>query len=391
MVRMLMLGGCAYEQDFAAASKICHEALQSLTELGLGFRCAADGERMFDPVEVVNFMKRAGLDGRHDFYERYVLTGRRLVSDLAGEWPGGRMVGEREFDLSFQRVFDLRGMNRGSRLRLRVPLPLQERYSENISVTHAIPREAKARIVDGRFEVHSVVADAEELAVELRIKFMARQPGSSGGTLGELDRALYLQPHEGWVRVTGRISDLAHVLAPVGTSAEAAARSIWQYLNREFLCGAIHYDQIDLAAPGDWVLDSGWFDCQLGAALFVSLCRARGVPARLTGGRVLYEKAPTTHYWAQAWLNGRGWVPFDFLSWDLSRGGRDEAWRDYFFEWADFRMTTECLPRQFTGAVGVPIPKIWTLLQEAEAGGLKTTLTDATGAPIYTDTVRVSG
>jgi len=93
----------------------------------------------------------------------------------------------------------------------------------------------------------------------------------------------------------------------------------------------------------------------------------------------------------EVWLDGRGWIPFDFLSWDLSRGGRDADWRDHFFGRLDFRMTTECLPRQFTGAIGIPIPELWLLLRRAHAGGLETSMVDAGGEPIYTDTIQVSG
>jgi hypothetical protein len=298
----------------------------------------------------------------------------------------------REFEISFKRVFNVRGITHNSRLRLRVPLPLRECHPGEISVIHTVShREARVRILDGRLEIQLVVPKIEELAVDLIIKFTAHQSNGTGGSLSEEDRALYLHSHEGWVRVTPRIFELAQSLSPNGAPPQDAVRSIWQFLNQKFLCGALHYDQIDLTAPGDWVLDSGWFDCQLGAALFVSLCRARGIPARLTGGRVLYQKASTNHYWAEAWLDERGWLPFDFLSWDLSRGGQDAQWRDYFFEWLDFRMTTECLPRQFTGALGVPVPKTWTLLQEAEMDGLKTTLLNVSGEPIYTDTIQVSG
>jgi hypothetical protein len=105
-----------------------------------------------------------------------------------------------------------------------------------------------------------------------------------------------------------------------------------------------------MEAPGDWLLDSGWGDCQLVSALFASMCRARGIPARILGGFYLYRTFSTNHYWAEAWIDGQGWMPFDFSCWDLSRGGQDPAWRDYFFGRLDCRLTNQCLPLDFTGS-----------------------------------------
>ena len=38
--------------------------------MGLGARLDATGERLFDPVEVVNVLKRLGLEGRDSFWIR---------------------------------------------------------------------------------------------------------------------------------------------------------------------------------------------------------------------------------------------------------------------------------------------------------------------------------
>jgi len=46
--------------------------------------------------------------------------------------------------------------------------------------------------------------------------------------------------------------------------------------------------------------------CQLVSALFASMCRARGIPARILGGFYLYRTFSTNHYWAEAWIDGQG-------------------------------------------------------------------------------------
>jgi hypothetical protein len=208
---------------------------------------------------------------------------------------------------------------------------------------------------------------------------------------GDHDTALYLSGREGLVVVSERVRVLAGSLAPVGVPALKAVRSFWEYINGELISGAIHYDQIDLASPCDWILDARWFDCQLGSSLFVALCRARGIPARLVGGYLLYRVSPTNHYWSEVWIEDQGWTPFDFLAWDIYRGGRDPELQERFFGRLDYRMTCERLPRVFTGALGVPIPPAWCLIQSPRPGGAEIRFLDLGGKLIYADSVRVSG
>ncbi len=394
IVDMLLLAGWVYELDSSSAADACRLALESWVQRGLGFRRTANGERLFDPFEVSNFLKRAGLDGRDDFWaERYVRTGRRLVTDLADK---GRAAlsngGELPFRIEFKRSFPLRQVVAGSRLRLRMSLPLEGDYLRNLEVTPFAEafHETQMDVGRGRLEVRMTASGENEASIGASLSFSALpQEPHPGQSMEEPDRALYLRQREGLIVVSERISALARSLVGDDRPSLEAVRAYWDYINRELICGFVHYDQIDAASPCDWVLDSGWFDCQLGAALLISLCRARGIPARLVGGHVLFRLAPTRHYWAEVWIEHQGWTPFDFLSWDLSRGSRDPEWRDHFFGRIDYRMTTERMPREFTGAIGVPIPEVWSLLQVEKSGGLETCFMDASGLPVYTDTIRV--
>jgi transglutaminase-like putative cysteine protease len=55
-------------------------------------------------------------------------------------------------------------------------------------------------------------------------------------------------------------------------------------------------------------------DCGPHAWLTIALCRAAGIPARITGG-VLYSSALGgsfgQHYWTRVWMGSDGWVPID--------------------------------------------------------------------------------
>jgi len=66
----------------------------------------------------------------------------------------------------------------------------------------------------------------------------------------------------------------------------------------------------------DWgavkAIQLGKGDCTEYSDLFVALCRARNIPARVTSGYTVgFGKASTRHNWAEVYLQEYGWVPFD--------------------------------------------------------------------------------
>jgi transglutaminase-like putative cysteine protease len=385
IIDMLLLAGWTYQQDDAEANATTRQALDRWTGMGLGVRAPPTGERLFDPVEVVNVLKQLGLEGRDSFWaDRYVHTGRRLVTDLA-------VNAGRRFSVDFRRTFSLRAVPVGKTLRLRAPLPLASIHGDSLEIApfvHGSP-DAQLAASDGRLEARLVASSNGPVTLGAKLNFLGATPLSRGAGLSNAPS--YLKPREGLIVVTERVNTLAHAL--VGPSADTASlvSAFWAYMMDELTCGAIHYDQVRAEAPCDWVLETGWYDCQLGSALFIALCRARGIPARLAGGHVLYRRAPTNHYWAEVWFEEMGWTPFDFLSWDLSLGGGDPHWRNHFFGRVDDRMVTQLLPFEFTGALGVVMPDAWHIIQTAKDQGVEISLTAVDGQPVYSDFVSISG
>lgn len=382
MTEILLLAGWAFERDAPEALPATREAIEAWIEMGLGARTNLAGERFFDPVEVVNVLKRLGEQGRDHFWQhRYVRTGRRLVTELAAN-------SEKNFTVHFERTFDLRAVAIGKSVRLRAPLPLAGVHGDALAVAPYIKGSPDARlsVSNGRMEARLIARDESLVTLGAELSF----PGAGASNQIQIDEAAYLKPQEGLIVVTDRIHALALSLAGPGTTAAASVRAFWSYMLDELICGAIHYDQVRSDAPCDLVLESGYYDCQLGSALFIALCRSRGIPARMVGGHVLYRRAPTNHYWVEVWLDQSGWTPFDFLSWDLSLGGSDLKWRDHFFGSVDARMVTQLLPFEFTGALGVAFPKVWHIVQIAKRQGVEISLAAMNGDPVYSDFVSVS-
>ena len=66
-----------------------------------------------------------------------------------------------------------------------------------------------------------------------------------------------------------------------------------------------------------WALINGRGDCSEYSYLFVALCRACGIPARVQAGFVFHkinEELTDGHMWAEYYLENYGWVPVD-LTW----------------------------------------------------------------------------
>jgi hypothetical protein len=390
---MCHVAGWACERsENSPGMAITCEALKSWIGMGLEFRLGTDGVRYFDPVEVLNFMKLAGLDGRQAFWTEHVVgTARRLVRTMDSEDP-------RNFTVELRRMFNTRSLAAGTALRLRMPLPLTSDHLGNLDVRpHAVESssiETDVAVSRGRLEVRAQASSSDEMTIGATATFTAvpRDPGREPprSDLSAPDPR-YLRQRDGLIVVSNRIAALASSLAGPGDDPLAAIRAFWNYCLDEFFQGAVHYDQVDLDAPGDWLLDSGWGDCQLVAAVFASMCRARGIPARILGGFYLYKARPTEHFWAEAWIDGQGWTPFDFGCWELSRGGCDIEWRDHFFGRIDARLTNQCFPFEFTGAIGVKIPAAWQVVQSMEPDGASVALLDVTGSLVYRDFVSITG
>jgi hypothetical protein len=379
----------------ASAVARVSSALDNWIKLGLGYRMSERGERMFDPVEVINRMKWAGYHRLDDFWvNHFVATGRTFfgewdsVTDRAPFRPGPRAPAR--FSISLRRIFGLDGIDAGQKLRLRLPLPLSQ-SSEQVEIEPIASPDLSARITrsEGRLDFQFLAPSEPvvEIAAEMVFTTNGCSRDSLPGSLAPDQKDIYLRANEGLIRLTPGIQTLAHAIAGTGRSHLDVAMSLFHYVIDELMCGMVHYDQVNADAPGDWVLNSGWYDCQLGSALFVSMCRARGIPARILSGHMLYRLAPGFHYWAEVWIDELGWTPFDFLTWDLSEAGRDPAWRDCFVGKIDYRMITQCFPLLFTGPMSVRLPAAWHLVNAPCDGGMQINFTELDGRLIYRDVV----
>ena len=390
MVAILATGGAVHEWAAgrnAAVRASTAETLERWVAGGLAHGTAPDGTRLFDPAEVINAFKWAGLNGEDGFWrEHWIATGRRMTTEFAdADRPGGG------FRVRLVRTFDVSGLGPGADLLLRAPLPLDgpDHRVVDISVDTEGDLAGRIEAVDGRLTARLRLDGRQVVRLGATTTLVHNQAGLAASGLTAEEAELYLRPAEGFIRVGPRVSELAERWA-AGWTGWDAVMAFWRRLNTDFCLGVMRYDVFAAAAALDWVLDAGWFDCVLGSALLVSLCRARGMPARLVAGGFLYPLNPSNHTWAEIWRSEGGWTPVDLAGWDLSAGDSDEAWSDHFVGAIDRRMVAERPPRRFLGPMTLRLPPAWRILQTARDEGLELRYIDAlTGRALYMDALSV--
>ena len=335
IVDYLLLCGWARESrcgDRAPAKREARLALDRWVGLGLPFERPAGGVRHFDPAEVLNMLKWSGAQHGDPFWEeRFIATGRALIrafhpSPAAhGVPPRPAMLMPTRIDFTLQREFDLRYFGTGTRTLLRMPLPLEDHALRELAIECVAPPEVDVdfAIAPGRVDARFAAPEAPMITLGVRVSFTVGPgvPDPQPLPLSLIERKLYTRPAEGLIKVDARIAALAARLAGGERDAWIAATKFWNFVHDELTWGAVDYALLDADRPLDHVLDTGWYDCQAGSALLVALCRAIDIPARIVSGYLLYPASPSYHWWAEVWLDDRGWIPLDTIGSDLTAGG----------------------------------------------------------------------
>lgn len=86
-----------------------------------------------------------------------------------------------------------------------------------------------------------------------------------------------------------------------------------------FVVSHLHYVSQEYERGALWALENGTGDCSEYSYLFVALCRAAGIPARIQTGFAFHlsnEKLKDGHMWAEYYLENYGWIPVD-ATWRL--------------------------------------------------------------------------
>ena len=170
--------------------------------------------------------------------------------------------------------------------------------------------------------------------------------------LTEQDRramAAELRRDEKHMEITPTFQKIADEIAGTETNPVIQARKFFEYVIEK----SDHYSKFGPTPKGKCLGDAG--ECMAGTgdcctdqhALFITLCRARGIPCRLMfGSRLKPENEGKDHNpgyrcWPNFFAPGIGWIPLDVSSGDAAPVERAADWfgglDDRRMEWAEGR------------------------------------------------------
>jgi len=106
------------------------------------------------------------------------------------------------------------------------------------------------------------------------------------------------------------IQKLADSLTSGVTNPLLKAKRIFRWVNDQFpWASAREYSTIPNIP--EYVLDNRHGDCGQVSLLFITLCRASGIPAHFQSGFMMHPHEQNLHDWAEVYFQGIGWVPVD--------------------------------------------------------------------------------
>ena len=248
---------------------------------------------------------------------------------------------DRDLNRAFQVTYEVRLPSLpagGKSLRIWVPLAASDRYQtiRRRTIQVSYPYQVTKDPEYGNDILFLTFQQPLPLQLDLSIQYDAEVHGErfelAGAALskptGEAkDLALYLRSNRLMV-VNDKVKRLADAITTRSKTPLEEAQAIYRYVIERMT----YEKQTPGWGKGDTLraCDVGTGNCTDFHSLFISLARARGIPARFQIGLPIPEKPegeiPGYHCWAHVYLDGVGWVPVD----------ASEAWKDrkrlnYFF------------------------------------------------------------
>jgi len=207
--------------------------------------------------------------------------------------------------------------------------------------------------------------------LKVNVRFLATrseesgaQPAERKATAAELRRALQA---DRMVTLSPRVRKLADEVTAGKSGPEEQARAIYDHL-----LATMKYDKTEPGwGKGDTerACDIRKGNCTDFHSLFLSLARAKGIPARFIIGFPLTAadgQVKGYHCWAEFYVKGKGWIPIDAS--DASKSS-DPAVRAYLFENLDPSRVQFTIGRDLQLSPRTAQPLNFFIYPHAEANG----------------------
>jgi transglutaminase-like putative cysteine protease len=218
--------------------------------------------------------------------------------------------------------FDLSGHPADRETKLWIPYPLSDRDQLITKISISGDYVESAVYSDQKYSTPMLYARWEKGANSRKLVFtfavtrkevVRRDFPQQEAAWDPADYALYLAPTS-LGPIDGAVKELADKIVGKNTSVYGKAKAIY-----DWICENMHRDpNTKGCGPGDVcaLLQTPGGKCTDIHSVFVSLCRAAGVPAREVfgirqGKKEVQDITKWQHCWAEFFLPGYGWVPVD--------------------------------------------------------------------------------
>lgn len=239
-------------------------------------------------------------------------------------------------------------------IRIWYPLPVETGYQTDIVVTGiSYPEYIQAGpLTTGEigYIYYEIPADeiGGDLVISADILFTSYGRGYEidPAMVGEYDTTdpdyILYTGSERNIEVSDETRELAERIVGDETNPYLQAGMIYSYIIDTYPYSKIPHLSVDSKQPktaeSTYMLETGHGDCGMQGMFFSALCRSLGIPARTTGGyQMLIFGKPGSHFWAEYYLPGYGWIPVDsamaeVADWIDIPEEKRIAFRDYYAE-----------------------------------------------------------
>ena len=246
----------------------------------------------------------------------------------AGAGPYGEPVSyEGLEELSFPRD----ALPRTGTFRLWIPLPIETDSQTNVTIVSVGPAKyakytsgTDANLGLGYFEVPLEEETGPFINLTARFRFDQHEQRFSVdparvkayNTTSPL-YLMYTAPGRNTV-ITPEMKNKALEIVGNETNPYLRAQMIYQHITTTLPYSKAPHAWLDASGTPEsaYVLSTGIGDCGSQSTYFTALCRSIGIPARAVGGYQMITGTPGTHFWAEYYLEGYGWVPVDVTAED---------------------------------------------------------------------------
>jgi len=238
-------------------------------------------------------------------------------------------------------------------LKIWFPLPIETDSQRNVTVTNL---SCPDFIVAGPFTTgpigyvyYEIPAGAVngDLVLTADIDFVSYEQIFSGidpALVGKYNTSdpeylLYTRSERN-IELTDAVREKAREIVGNETNPHLAAQLIYYHIIETYPYSHVPHCSLDAREPkiaeSTYMFETDHGDCGTQSMLFSAFCRSLGIPARAIGGyQMIMAETPGTHFWAEYYLPGYGWVPNDVTiaeaaDWVVIPEEKRSAFKDYY-------------------------------------------------------------